>query len=215
LASAESRLIASLSRLREMLISAETRRISLLDPTRIAYGRAAAEMVRDLRSGAFAETGTDREAFVAALSAGAARRAGRAARNVAERWEALASDRLDAGMFGHGPEIPTAARDRLESWTADLPSLAEEVSGRSVRRRRRDRLVNTIRCAAVDPGFRPDRKAQRVLDRHPGIVGAARQRLEDELKGIIHADSMRFHERAGAGSPDGLLAKMTVAGGGE
>lgn len=215
LASAESRLTVSLSRLREMLISAETRRISLIDPTRIAYGRAAAEMVRDLRSGAFAETGSDREAFVAALSAGAARRAGRAARTVAERWEALASDRLGAEMFGHGPQIPAAARERLEWWTADLPSLAEEVSGRSVRRRKRDRLVDTIRRAAVDPRFRPDRKATRVLDRHPGIVGAARRRLEEELKGIIHADSMRFLERAGAGSPDGLLAKMTVAGGGE
>lgn len=214
LTSAEARLTISLSRLREMLISAETRRIALLDPARIAYGRAAAEMVREVRMGAFAETGTDGEAFVAALSAGAARRAGRAARVVAERWEGLGSDRLDAEMFGHGPGIPAAARERLEWWADDLPSLAEEVSGRSVRRRKRNRLIDTIRRASVDPRFKPDRKASHLIDRHPGAVAAARRRLEDELQGIIRADSMRFIERAGAGSPEGLLARMTLAGGG-
>jgi hypothetical protein len=198
-----------------MLISAETRRISLLDPARIAYGRATTEMLRDVRSGVFAETGADSEAFVAALSAGAARRAGRAARSVAERWEVLASDRLDQEMFGHGPGIPAAARERLEWWSADLPSLAEEVSGRPVRRRKRERLVDAIRRAAVDPRFRPGRKEARILDRHPGAVDAARRRLAEELAGIIHADSMRFLESLGTGSPDGLLAAMTLAGDGE
>jgi energy-coupling factor transporter ATP-binding protein EcfA2 len=212
---AEARLTVSLSRLRGMLISAETRRISLLDPARIAYGRATTEMLRDVRSGVFAETGADSEAFVAALSAGAARRAGRAARSVAERWEVLASDRLDQEMFGHGPGIPAAARERLEWWSADLPSLAEEVSGRPVRRRKRERLVDAIRRAAVDPRFRPGRKEARILDRHPGAVDAARRRLAEELAGIIHADSMRFLESLGTGSPDGLLAAMTLAGDGE
>lgn len=208
---ASARLDESLSRLREMLISAETRRVSLLDPTRIAYGRAAAEMLGDLRTGAFAETGADADTFVAALSAGTARRAGRAAHRVAERWEVLAPELLDPVMFGHGPGIPAAARDRIEWWSADLPSLAEEVSGRSVRRRKRDRLVDTIRRSSVDRRFRPGRKEARILARHPGVLEAAQRRLEEELAGIIHADSMRFLERLGTGSPDGLLAELTLA----
>lgn len=200
----------SLSRLRGMLISAETRRVSLLDPARISYGRAADEMLRDVRDGAFAETGADHDTFVAALSAGAARRAGRAARTVAERWDSLAPEMLDQEMFGHGPGVLAAARERLEWWSADLPSLAEEQSGRPVRRRRRERLVDTIRRASVDRRFEPRRREARILERHPGALDAARQRLEEELSGIIHADSMRFLERLGPGSPDGLLSHMTV-----
>ena len=50
------RLSQSLSAVRSMLISAETRRIRLLDPVRIQYGKISSRMVRDLRAGLFAET---------------------------------------------------------------------------------------------------------------------------------------------------------------
>ena len=206
-----ARLSDDLSRIRGMLISAETRRAALLDPTRIAYGRSSAELVRDLRAGAFAETGSDAEAFVAALSATSARRAGRAARAVAERWSSVAPDMVDPELFGHGPPIPTVARERLEWWAADLPSLAEEVSGRPVRGRHRQRLLDAVRHSAVDPGFKPRRKAARILSRHPGVVEAARRRLEEELAGIIEADSMKFTELLGPSSPAGLLAELAFA----
>ena len=214
LALAIARLDASLSTLRGMLISAETRRVTLLDPARIAYGRASLEMVHDLRSGAFAETGDDPEAFAAALTSTAARRAGRAARAVAERWTAIAPEMVDPDLFGHGPRIPVAARERIEWWAGDLPSLAEEVSGRALKGRHRERFIAAIRNTAVDPDYAPRGKVARILARHPGAVDAARRRLEDELAGIIAADAVRFEELLGAGSPEGLLAELTLAGDG-
>jgi hypothetical protein len=81
-----------------------------------------------------------------------------------------------------------------------------------VRGRHRQRLVDAVRHSAVDPTFKPRRKASRILSRHPGVVGAARRRLEEELAGIVEADSMKFTELLGPGSPSGLLAELAFAG---
>lgn len=205
-----ARLDESLSTIRSMLIAAESRRVTLLDPVRIAYGRATAGMLRDLRRGEFAETADDPGVFVSALASGAARRAGRAARTVAERWAGVASDLADVGLFGHGPGLVDAARERITWWVADIPAVAEEVSGRSVRRRRIKRFIDLVRRAAVDRGFEPGKKDARLLARLPGARDAAVRRLEDELEGIIRADSTRFIEKLGSGSPKGLLAELTI-----
>jgi hypothetical protein len=206
-----ARLSESLSDLRSMLISAETRRVSLLDPVRIAYGRAVVGMMADLRRGAFAETADDPDALMSALASGAARRAGRAARASAERWAAVsAPDASDPSLFGHGPGLVEAARERLAWWVADLPAVAEEVSGRALRRRRKDRFVDLVRRSAVDRQFVAEGKDARLLARHPGARDVALRRLEEELEGVIQADSRRFTESLGPGSPDGLLAELTI-----
>jgi hypothetical protein len=57
---------------------------------RIAYGRAADDLVLAVRSGEYAETAADPEVFAATLAAAAARRASRASREVVERWADLA-----------------------------------------------------------------------------------------------------------------------------
>jgi len=209
---ATARLTESLSSLRSMLIAAETRRVALLDPIRIEYGRAAAGMVHDLRRGAFTETAADPEAFVSALASGAARRAGRAARAVAERWTRLAPELADPGLFGHGPGLTDAARERLAWWSADVPAIVQEVSRRSLRRRRRDRFVDLVRRTAVERSFVPGKKDARLLAKHPGALEAAVRRLEEELEGIITADSVRFVEPLGQGPDDGLLTGLTLPG---
>jgi len=207
---AMARLAESLSTLRSMLISAETRRVALLDPVRIAYGRAAAGMVTDLRGGAFAETADDPDALMSALASGAARRAGRAARAAAERWAVTAPEATDPSLFGHGPGLVEAARERIAWWVADIPAVAEEVSGRALRGRRKGRFVGLVRRSAVDRRFVAGGRDARLLARHPGAREAALRRLEEELEGVIQADSKRFTESLGPGSPDGLLAELTI-----
>ncbi|HSM02562.1 MAG TPA: GTPase domain-containing protein [Acidimicrobiia bacterium] len=207
-----ARLEESLSMIRSMLIVAESRRVTLLDPVRISYGLASAGMLQDLRRGEFAETADDSAAFVSALASGAARRAGRAARTVAEQWAGIAPDLTDTGLFGHGPGLQDAARDRVASWMADISAVAAEVSGRPVRRRRIERFSGLVRRMAVDRGFRPDRKGTRLLARHPGASDAAVRRLEAEIEGIFQADSTRFTEVLGFGPPDGLLADLMIRG---
>jgi len=49
-----------------------------------------------------------------------------------------------------------------------------------------------------------------MMRRLPGLVDAARTRLEEELIGILDADAYRFVGPLGAGAPDGLLAELTL-----
>ena len=204
------RLSGSLSAIRSMLISAETRRVALLDPIRIEYGKASAGMAAELRGGAFAETAGDPEAFVSALASGAARRAGLAARSVAERWSDVAPELTEPAFFGHSPGLTEAARERIGWWAADIPAVAHEVSGRAPKGRRRDRLVDLVRRSAVDPDFTPGKKAARLLRRYADARDASVRSLVEELEGVIHADSKRFVEVLGPGSPEGLLAELSV-----
>ena len=49
-----------------------------------------------------------------------------------------------------------------------------------------------------------------MLDRHPGLVDAAAERLAEELIGIVTADATRFTAGLGAGVPWGVLAQLSL-----
>ncbi len=203
----------SLLELRPMLIEYESRRSDLADPVRIAYGDQADALIASLRSGAYAETGADRATFAATLASAAARRAARASRRAAERWGALAPDLVDTAQIGHGPEVPAAATERIGWWEAEVPGLATAIAESRVGARRGRRLTDAVRRSVADRTFSPSRRDARVLRRFPGIVDAARGRLEEELAGILDADANRFLRPLGPGLPDGLLADLRLEAG--
>lgn len=203
-------LARALTELRSMLIAAEGRRVELLDPVRIAYGRAADDLIQAVRSGAYAETAVDRETFAATLAAAAARRASRAAREVVERWAVLAPDLIDPEQIGHGPDVPAAARDRIAWWEEEIPGLVLDGGGsKHLRRRPARRLTETVRRSVGDRRHVPAGRDARSAARFPWLVEAARGRLEEELVGILDADSQRFTASLGAGAPAGLLAELS------
>jgi hypothetical protein len=205
-----TRLVAdALTGLRGALITAEARRIQLADPVRLSYTEAADRVVDAVRSGDFAEVKDDPAAVAAALGSAAARRAGRAALRSADRWERLGAG-LGGGLFTHGSETPAAARERIEWWQSDIPRLAAEIGGRTVRGRRAERLVGATRASVLDPGHTHRRRERRMLDRHPGLVAAAADRLAEELAGIVTADAARFTAGLGPGMPWGVLAELNL-----
>ena len=203
------RVADALAVLRGALITAEARRIELTDPVKLSYAEAADRVVAAVRSGVFAEVKDDPGALAAALGSAAARRAGRAAVRSADRWELLGAG-LGRGLFTHGSETPAAARERIEWWQSDIPRLAAELGGRTVRGRRAERLVGATRASVLDPGHSPRRKERRMLERHPGLVAAAAERLDEELAGIVAADAVRFTAGLGPGTPWGILAELNV-----
>jgi len=204
----------ALTSLRALLIAAEGRRAVLVDPVRIAYGRAAEELIEAVRSGAYAETATDQETFSSTLAAAAARRASRASREIVERWADLAPDLIEPAQLGHGPEVPAAARERIAWWEEDLPSLAFEVGAKRLRGRPARRMVETVRRSVADRRHLPAGRDARLMRKLPGVVDAARSRLEEELVGILDGDSHRFTAPLGSSAPEGLLAELTLEGDG-
>ena len=199
----------ALAALRSALITAEARRIQLADPVKLSYAEAADAVTAAVRSGEFAEVKDDPAALGAALGAAAARRAGRAAVRSADHWEHVGAGTA-RGLFTHGSETPTAARERIEWWQSDIPRLAAELGGRSERGRKAERLVGATRASVLDPGHTPGRRERRMLDRHPGLVDAAAERLAEELIGIVTADATRFTAGLGAGVPWGVLAQLSL-----
>jgi len=205
-----SLLAESLASLRPMLIAAEGRRADLVDPVRIAYGRAADDLVLAVRSGEYAETAADPEVFASTIAAAAARRASRASREVAEKWADLAPGLVGPSQIGHGPDVPSAAHDRITWWEQDLPSLAFEVASKRLRGRSARRLIETVRRRVADRHHVPRGREARLMRKLPGVVEAARGRLEEELAGILDADSIRFTAPLGPSTPEGLLADLTL-----
>ncbi len=199
----------ALVKLRSELINSEARRIQLADPVKLSYADAADAVVAAVRSGEFAEVKDDPAELGTALGAAAARRAGRAAVRSADRWEQVGAS-ASRGLFTHGSETPAAARERIEWWQSDIPRLAAEIGGRAVRGRKAERLVEATRAAVLDPEHTPGRRDRRMLDRHPGLVDAATERLAEELTGIVTADATRFTAGLGAGVPWGVLAQLTL-----
>jgi hypothetical protein len=203
-------LVGALASLRAMLITAEARRADLTDPVRIAYGRAADDLLLAVRSGEYAETGFDPDTFADTLAAAAARRASRASREVTDRWAEMAPELVDSSKLGHGPDVPAAAHERISWWEADLPSLAAELGSKRLRDRNAGRLIDTVRLSIADRHHVPRGKYARLMRKLPGMVDAARLLLEEELVGILDADSNRFTASLGPSLPDGLLADLTL-----
>jgi energy-coupling factor transporter ATP-binding protein EcfA2 len=200
---------SALTSLRAMLIAAEGRRVRLSDPVRIAYGRAADDLIRAVRTGAYAEPSGDAETFATTLASAAARRAAHASAEVAEHWAGMAPEMVDPSQIGHGPDVPKAARERIGWWEDDLPSLAFEVAAKRLRGRGARRMVESVRRTVADRSRVPVGREARLMRRLPGVVEAARARLEDELVGILDTDAIRFAAALGPSAPDGLLAELT------
>ncbi len=100
-------------------------------------------------------------------------------------------------LFGHGIETLEVARDRLEFWLSEVDDLPRRMSRRRLGARIRRRLAESVRIASIDPRHVPGRRVARRLAKIPGLVESARDRLADELRGILETDSLRFVERLG------------------
>lgn len=201
---------ADLAAIRADVIDGEVRRVELLDPMLAAYRQEGQRLVAAVKSGRFATAEPDRISH--ALASAAARRAGSAARLTAEAWAEVAPDVLDGApeLYGHGRETLSAARERIDFWLDELGPLIDSRATRRLSRRRRRRLIDLVRRAALDRRARPTSSERRLLDRVPGVVEAARELLAEELRGIVEADARRFRDRLGPGAPPGILAELAV-----
>lgn len=210
-----ARLRGDLAVVRAGIIDREVRRVELLDPLRAAYREEARRLVAEIKGGAFA--GIDVEGSLDVMASAAARRAGLAAREAAQMWDAIDPGLMagHAGLFGHGPATLDAARERLDFWTAEVGSLIDRMATRRISGRRRRHLAEYVRGAALDPRRSPGGRAARSLQRVPGIVEAARDLLAEELRGIVDADSRRFEDVVGARTPAGILAELVEVSGSE
>jgi hypothetical protein len=205
------RLRTDLAVVRAALIDREVRRVELLDPMQAIYREEGRHLVADVKGGAFA--GLD-DPMIAVASA-AARRAGLAARTTAEAWSDIAPGVVDAAptLFGHGPDMVESAGERLEFWVSEIDSLIDRLAVRRVSRRGRRALAAHVLIAALDPRATPSRRVRKALVRVPGIIDAARDLLAEELRGIVDADSRRFEDAVGSGTPEGILAELTEVAG--
>jgi restriction endonuclease Mrr len=97
----------------------------------------------------------------------------------------------------------------------ELEPLIDDMARRRLSSRRRRRLAGHVRRAALDPRVTARGRVSRSLDRVPGIVDAARDLLAEELRGIVDADSRRFEDAVGPGTPDGILVELAEVTGGE
>ncbi len=198
-----------LQEVRTGVLSAAVRRAALADVVRLAFGAAGDQVDAAVGAGEFAGLAAHPEALGAALAAAAARRAGRAALRSAERWQGLEGG-ADPGLFTHDDSTPAIARERFEWWQSDVPRIATELSGKRVRPRDAAHLIAAVRHAVFDPAHIPDRRERRVLRRHPGVAAVARDRLADELAGIVATDSARFTARLGPPLPAGVFAALDL-----
>lgn len=209
------RLRADLTAIRSAVIEREVRRVELLDPMRAVFRAEGGRLVAEVKGGKFA--GEEPRRALDAIASAAARRAGLAARAAAEAWNAVLPGFVDSGpwLYGHGPDTLEAARERIRFWVDEIEPLIDRMSTRRMSGRRRRRLADHVRRAALDPRTAPSRTMVRLLRRAPGIVAAARDLLAEELRGMVDADSMRFEERVGPEAPAGILAELIEEGGHE
>ncbi len=180
---------------------------------RAAYRNEGRRLVAEVKSGKFADV--PRRRLIDTLGAAAARRAGLAAGAVADAWWRAAPEMVESAptLFGHGEATVLLARERLGFWLAELESLPSRLRGRRVGRRLRRRLADTARRGSLDPRFRPDPAAARRLAKVPRLIETAQERLAEELRGILHTDSLRFADRLGPEVPPGVLAELMEDGG--
>jgi hypothetical protein len=202
------RLEELLAEVRSGLVVAAARRVELSDPVTLQYAAAAQRVMAGVDAGRFAEL-SDGPELAAAMGASAARHAGRAALAAAGRWERV-RDEVPVDLYIHGPATTAVAAERFDYWQAELPRLATAVSGKKVPRRRHDDLIRAVRAAVFDPERAPARRERRLLRRHRGLVAAARQRLAEEIAGIVATDSSRFTGMVGGPPAAGALAELTL-----
>ncbi len=191
------RLRDDLAVIRTHVFDRATRRVELLDPMRAIYRAEGRRLVAEVRRGKFAGTGVAE--LVDGLASAATRRAGLAARTSAELWHKSEPAIVESvpDLFGHGIETLEVAHDRLEFWLSELDDLPRRMSRRRLGARNRRRLAESVRIASIDPRYVPGRRVARRLAKIPGLVESARDRLADELRGILETDSLRFVERLG------------------
>lgn len=203
------RLRDDLAALRTEVMDQAVHRVELIDPLRAVYRHQGRRLVAEVRSGRFASISG--ALLLDALTSTAARRAGLAAAAVAETWQRVAPELIEDApeLFGHGAETVSAARDRLGFWLAELESLPARLRGRRVGWWARRKLAAAARRGALDPRFRPDAATTRRLSRTPLLIDSARERLAEELHGILHTDSRRFLDRLGPEVPRGILSELS------
>jgi energy-coupling factor transporter ATP-binding protein EcfA2 len=198
-----------LDQIREYVIEAAVRRVELLDPMKSVFRQESRRLVGEIRNGRFSDV--DEGEIIDTVAAAAARHAGRAARETAETWLERDDSLLEGKpeLFGPGHQTVEVARDRLAFWKADLEDLPARLTGRRPRSRIRRLLGSALLRATFDPGHEPSRRIRRHLDRYPGIVGAARTALAEEIDGILQSDSLRFTELLGPVPSAGVLATLS------
>lgn len=204
------RLRVDLAAIRSHVIDSAVRRIELLDPMRSIYRDQARRLIAEVRRGRFCAVAADD--LIDALAPAATRRCGVAARAAAELWHQAAPAVIERSpeLFEHGTGTLEAARERLGFWLVDLDDLPGRMAGKRFGRRRRRRLTKAIRSSLVDPRFVPRRRTVRRLEKIPGVVEAARERLADELRGILETDSLRFSEQLGPAVSGGVLNDLST-----
>lgn len=202
-----ARVDEGLSRLRRHVVDGEAARIELLDPVRSAYRREAEVLREQLERGGLAGVGDPGDRMDDDLASIATRRAGRAARISAARWEEHPAGvlLLDAqgSLFTHGPDTLAEARHRIGWWRSDLVHLVGQARGKRFGARRGRLISEALARKALDHRV-PLRRGHR---RHLGeaVIAAARSRLADELEGILDLDGGRFLAAVGGAPPDGIL----------
>lgn len=201
---------------RRMAVDNEARRIGLLESVRHEYDTEARRLRERLQAGGLAGVGPTVEEMTSDLATVVTHRAGRAARRAAERWaEDPGAGPIvhDApGLFGHGPEILEAARERVEWWVGALPDIVAEASGTRLGKRKARRIAEAVRRTVVDAAHEPRRRSRKFLARHDAVVPTARARLADELGGVLASDARRFEGPLGPPPPDELLTVLTPEG---
>ena len=204
------RLRDDLAAIRGYVIDSAVRRVELLDPMRSIYRGEARRLIAEVRSGKFSTLPADD--LVDVLASAATRRAGLAARACAEMWHESAPEMVEGSpdLFGHGVDTLEAARERLAFWLAEIDDLPARMSGKRGGRRKRRRLVQTLRISSIDPRYVPKRKVARRIEKIPGIVDSARERLADELRGILATDELRFAERLGPAVTGTTLSDLST-----
>ncbi len=204
------RLRDDLAVIRTHVFDRATRRVQLLDPMRAIYRGEVRRLVAEVRGGKF--SGSDVAELVDGLASAATRRAGLAARASAELWGE--SEPAIIGpvpeLFGHGADTLEVAHERLEFWLSEIEGLPRRMSQRRLGARRGRRLAEFVLLASIDPRHVPSRRVARRLAKVPGLVESARDRLADELRGILETDSLRFVERVGPSYSGSDLTELSV-----
>ena len=206
------RLRDDLAVIRTHVFDRATRRVELLDPMRALYREEARRLVAEVLGGKFA--GTSVAELVDGLASAATRRAGLAARASAELWHESEPAIVDPvpDLFGHGIETLQVAHERLEFWLSEVDGLPRRMSKRRIGARGGRRLAEFVRIASIDPRHIPGRNVARRLAKIPGLVESARERLADELRGILETDSLRFVERLGPAVAGIDLTELSTGG---